>query len=424
MEKYESKEYIRSRKAYLFQALFEYLITLMVSNTFLSKLFISIGASDAVTGVVTSCTSLAFLMQLLLIFINDKIRNTKKTYLFFGTLSQFMLILVYLIPFLPAEQSLKVVLAITLFLVAYFMRMLVEPVLYRWANSYVSPNVLAEYSAKKEILSLIGGMIFSFAVGMIMDTFEADGKLIYGFLFIACTIFVNGTLNFICASAIKNEEKKKETKKSGGLKEIMQYTLHNKKFRTAVTYVSIAQIGIFMTSGFLNTFKINELMMSLGVIEIINIAASSIRALISVRFGKYSDKYGFNNGIELGCIIMGFSFLLTVFCNKASWWLIVIFTIVYGIGNAGISSNGINIVFKCVPNDYFVPAMAISRSIVGVCGFLASLVGGFILSYVQNNGNCIFGISVYGQQVLSVVSVVILIGAVIYNRFVVKKQFE
>ena len=66
--------------------------------------------------------------------------------------------------------------------------------------------------------------------------------------------------------------------------------------------------------------------------------------------------------------------------------------------------------------------MAIQNCISGVLGFCASLVGSLILSYIQKNGNMLFGISVYGQQVLSAISLIIVIGAIVYDRLVVEKQ--
>ena len=47
----------------------------------------------------------------------------------------------------------------------------------------------------------------------------------------------------------------------------------------------------------------------------------------------------------------------------------------------------------------------------------ASLVGGKILSAVQANGNMVLGIPVYGQQILSGISLVILCLGMLFRRF-------
>ena len=60
----------------------------------------------------------------------------------------------------------------------------------------------------------------------------------------------------------------------------------------------------------------------------------------------------------------------------------------------------------------------------GVCGFLASLVGGRILHTVQSGGNRLFGRAVYGQQAQSAVSLLLTAAAVVFDAAVVEKQKE
>ena len=72
--------------------------------------------------------------------------------------------------------------------------------------------------------------------------------------------------------------------------------------------------------------------------------------------------------------------------------------------------------------EYFVPACAIKNSIGGVCGFLASPLGARILSAVQENGNMVLGVPLYGQQLLSLLSFLVITAAVLYVHFVIEKQ--
>ena len=70
----------------------------------------------------------------------------------------------------------------------------------------------------------------------------------------------------------------------------------------------------------------------------------------------------------------------------------------------------------------FPKAMAIQNCISGVLGFCATLLGSYVLSHIQNNGNMLFGIPVYGQQVLSAISLIIVLCCIVYDRVVVEKQ--
>ena len=81
-----------------------------------------------------------------------------------------------------------------------------------------------------------------------------------------------------------------------------------------------------------------------------------------------------------------------------------------------------NILYSYADNDYISEALAIKNCIAGVVGFGAALVAGKLLSFVQQNGNSFFGVSMFGQQLLSGVSFVLALLAFAYVRFVLSKQ--
>ena len=82
----------------------------------------------------------------------------------------------------------------------------------------------------------------------------------------------------------------------------------------------------------------------------------------------------------------------------------------------------LNIAYSYVPKEYFVQASAIKNCVGGVCGFVVSIFAGMLLEHIQNNGNTFLGIPVYGQQVLSLISCLILIVAVLFTKLVMEKE--
>ena len=89
---------------------------------------------------------------------------------------------------------------------------------------------------------------------------------------------------------------------------------------------------------------------------------------------------------------------------------------------AGIHQNLNNITYSYVDSKYFVQASAIKNSIGGLCGFGASMLGSRILDAVQKNGNTLFGITVYGQQILSAISLAIVLMGIVFVNLVMEKQ--
>ncbi|MBR5518554.1 MAG: hypothetical protein IKV86_05950, partial [Clostridia bacterium] len=176
------------------------------------------------------------------------------------------------------------------------------------------------------------------------------------------------------------------------------------------------------TVGFLGIYKTKDLLLSVGFVQIINVIANLLRFALSKPFGRYSDRRSFAKGLELGFIISAVGFGFMIFATPSTWWCIVVYTISHAISMCGTNQNLFNITYSYVESEYFVQASAIKNSIGGLFGFGASILGSKILGYVQGNNNTLFGIHVYGQQVLSVISLVIIIGMIFFVHFVIAKQ--
>ena len=58
----------------------------------------------------------------------------------------------------------------------------------------------------------------------------------------------------------------------------------------------------------------------------------------------------------------------------------------------------------------------------GLFGFGASVAAGKLLAYIQERGNTFLGLQVYGQQVLSCISFIVVAVLLIYVQTVVQKQ--
>ena len=202
---YNSMEYKRSRTAYMAQCTFEYFISLLVADAFLAKLLTSLGISDSMVGIISSFISIAFIIQLMSIFLVRTKISSKKLVIFFDTLSQLFFMLMYVIPFIPVSLATKKVLVVVSILIAYAGKYLIISICYKWANSFVEPTKRASYSATKEIISLVTGIIFTAWIGYAIDRFEGAGNLNGAFLFIASAMLIINICNFICFLLIKKE---------------------------------------------------------------------------------------------------------------------------------------------------------------------------------------------------------------------------
>jgi Na+/melibiose symporter-like transporter len=295
--------------------------------------------------------------------------------------------------------------------------------IFKWANSYVDPHHRGSYSAGKEMLSLFAGMVVTLIIGYVMDLFTESGNIHGGFVFAAVSIFIFCVCDFICLWLI-DKENAIVTEKAPAVpfREVLKNTLGNRRFLYIVVLTVIWDIARYSIIGFVGTYRIGELAYTVGVVQLINIAGNGVRFLISKPFGRFSDRFTYAKGASLGMLLAAIGFATLIFTTPTTRYLIIAYTVFYSVSGAGTNQNLMNITYSYVDSKYFVQAAAIRGSISGVCGFLASLGTGKLLDVIQANGNTFLGIHVYGQQVLSAISLLLIVVAILFNRFVVGKQ--
>ncbi len=422
--KFNTPAYRRSRSAYRWEATFEYFVSLLVADAFLASLLKEIGLSDALIGIISSFITLAFLFQLFSIFIVQRIVNVKRFAIILHTLSNLLFMSLYLVPFLPFAFPYKRALVIVCVLAAYFGNYLVTSMIFKWANSYVDPRHRGSYSAGKEMLSLLAGIIMTLIIGFVMDKFTETGHLYGSFIFAACSIFVFCVCDFLCLMMIdkKNAIRPKEKAPTVPFREVLKNTLGNRRFVYIVILTAIWDMARYSTVGFLGIYRVSELALTVGVVQVINMAGNAFRFALSKPFGRLSDRISYAKGASLGMLLAAIGFAMLVFTTPSTRWLIIGYTVFYYVSEAGTNQNLMNVTYSYVDERYFVQATAIKNSIGGIFGFGASLLASRLLSFIQGNGNSIFGIHVYGQQVLALISLVITVVAILFVRLVIGKQ--
>ena len=222
----------------------------------------------------------------------------------------------YLIPFLPFSVEIKTALVFVCILLAYFSNYIITSVLFKWANSYVDPNTRGKFSAIREMVSLLSGIIFTLIVGFVVDRFEEVGNISGAFIFISAAIFILNAIDVISILLIKNEPIKTEKQSHLPLNDIYKNTLGNRNFVNVIIVMILWNVARYMTYGFLGTFKTNDLLLSVGAVQVINMIANLCRFSISIPFGKYSDKHSFASGLKLAYIIAAGAFAVNIFTNN------------------------------------------------------------------------------------------------------------
>ena len=413
------KDYKRGKLLYILEADIEYLISILVNGSFLATLTGSLGMSDSLTGIISSFISLGCLFQLLSVFLRRK--RMKSIVIVMSVINQILFLLLYVIPLSGAGKQVKNAMFVIAIFIAYIIYNFAHPKKINWLMSLVDDRHRGSFTANKEIISLISGMVFNFGIGAVIDYYAEKGELRIAFIIAAIVMLVLTVLHtltmvFVSEKEIPMGENKNLLKTAGEI-------ISNKNILKVTLVFILYNMANYTSIPFHGTYQINELGLSLKLVSLITISGSISRILFSKFWGRYADKRSFSNMIEKCFIILGIAYISYMFASPATGVIAVVsYTLFHGIAMAGINSALINLVFDFVAPDKRSDSLAICQAASGVVGFLATLIVSPLVTHIQNNSNSFLGIDIYAQQVLSVISLTCTVIAIIYVRTVLIKK--
>ncbi len=415
--------YRSSRVGNIISAALEYFISLLVIDSYLAKLTTDIGISDSVTGILTSFVSLGFGFQLFAIFLINK-TPVKRWVTTLTVINQLFFAFVFVIPFFEMSKTVKTVLFVAMLLLAHIILNVSSPAKIDWHMRLVDDDKRGRFTALKEIVSLLGGMIFSFVVGMVIDNCEADGNLHGAFIF--CAVGILGLMVIDTVVLLLMKEKPHEEIEEGEKVPVMKVVgqiLRDKKIFKVLLVSVIWYIALYSTIPFYGTYKIKELGFSMTFVSILSALNAVARSLASRPLGRYADKHSFARMLNICFIIVFVAYAINMFTVPANGKVFyTIYYMLYAIAMGGINSAGTNLIYDFVEPDKRVAALALQHTLAGFAGFFATIIVGFLVDYIQKSGNTFLGMNVYAQQVVSAIGAIVVILALIYLNTVVKKM--
>ena len=413
--------YKSSRVMYIIEAALEYFISIMVGGAYLAKLAEVLELSTKVTGILSAFTTLGCSFQIFAIFI-WKNNRVKRSVTILHTVNQLLFTFLYVIPVFEIPTEVKTAIFIVMILSAHIINNMVQSPKINWFMSLVDDTKRGRFTANKEIISLIGGMIFTFVMGNIIDSCEAAGKTGTSLVICGVTLAVLTVLH--TCTLIFSKEKEPEVKERIHTKDLLRQLIKDTGLLKVVGVSVLWSIAHSVTTPFLGSYQINkhELAFSMTFVSILSAIYAICRALASRPLGKYADKNSFVKMLNICFIVMAVAFTVNIFTVPSNGKILyTVYYVLYAVGMAGINSGGINLIYEYVPKEQRICALALKNTIQGIAGFLTTLLFGEVVDLIQENGNKLFGISMYAQQFLSAISVILIIGLIIYLNTVVRK---
>ena len=414
--------YKSSRTAYIFEAAFEYFVSVIIAGAFLAKLLTKAGISDSLTGIITSFVSLACVAQLFSVMLIRPTKPVKKWVTFLTIVKNFLFVGLYMLPMMEISQGLKTALVVVFILGGQLIANIAVPFKTNWLMSLVDNRDRGKFTATKEIVSLLGGMVFSYTMGAISDHYTDIGNDEMAFVICQITIIVLALLHLAMLIISKEPEREIVYKDKVKITDMLKSTFGNKTVRRLI-YLDVMWASFtYFSRSYFGIYEIKELGFSLTYVSVITIVSSFARIAFSKLFGKLADDTSWAKMMTICFGIAGIGFLVQSFTVPENGKVLyMIYSVLYFISMAGINGGLMNIVFDYTDETNRTSVLGIKTAVGGVCGFLATIVGGWLLDYIQKSGNMLFGLNVYAQQVLSFITFAGIVLIVFYMKFVIQK---
>ena len=410
--------YKSSRVLYIIEAALEYFVSIGVSSYYLALIASKIGIPDNITGILTSFVSLGCGFQILALFLAHK-RSVKRWVTVFHVISQLLFSFMYFVPLLPIPKGGQMAILIGALLLAQILHNAINSPKINWFMSLVDEHKRGRFTANKEIVSLLGGMVFSFTLGQVMDGFSESGKINTGF--VVCGVLLLFLTALHTLTLVLSKEKPKEESRRFSFGEVFSL-FKNKTILKVIGVFVLWNIANYISMSYMGTYQNNELGFDAVFASIITIVGSSVRALVSRPIGRFADKFSFCKMLYICFGMEALAFLTAAFITPANGKVMyIVFYVLYCIGCAGINSAVINLIYDYVGTYERIGALALVNTASGFAGFLSTLAVSPLVEYIQGNNNKIFGVSMYAQQLLPLFSLVVVGVILLYLVLVISR---
>ncbi|MBO5480962.1 MAG: MFS transporter [Clostridia bacterium] len=410
----------RTNLLYIIEAAVEYFISILVAGAYLATVTKALGVSDALTGILSAFVSLGQSFQLVALFFARQ-KRIKWTVTLMQLINQLCFAAVFFIPFFQGNVVAKIVVFVVLFLLGHALHNVAYPAKTNWFMSQVDDHNRGRFTATKEIVSLIGGMIFSLVMSFFMDELKASGNTQGAFLLCGIGIVALAVLH-ACTLIFSHEEKAEEREKITTVSNMLGGMLKDKNLRKVIFLPVLWHIAHYVATPFYGSYLIGELGWQLTFVSLLSALSAITRSSVSHPIGRYADKTSFTTMLNLCFTIAAAAFFVNIFTTpQTSPVTYTLYTILYAISMAGINSGEINLIYDFVEPERRVGALALKNFLAGTAGFLTTLLISPLVEFIQASGNQLFGIPVYAQQVMSVIACVLTVVTIVYLNLVLRK---
>lgn len=407
-----------TRIAYVIEAGFEYFVSLFVTGTMLGYLLDALGFSDAQQGIIATLASFTCGAQLFALALSG--RQKKRIATVGHIVNQGCFVILYLLPIFNLAPALKTVLLIVFLFLGHLLNNAINPTKIAWLMESVPDGSRGSFTAVKELVSLMGGIVVSLVFGRVADIFRDGNGMPTRSYYVICAIALLLMTLIHTATLVVCKEKTTVAAARVPIRKSVILLVRNKNLLKVMGVGIIWNVASALSASFYASYLREELAFSFTLIATLTTVGSICRIAASPLLGRFADKHSFATSMTVSFVVMAGAYLVAMFTQPETRWLYIAYICLHSVAMAGINSGDINLIYDYVGGEERAATLGVKNALGGISAFLTALMSGAILGAIQRAGGLrIFGITLYAQQFLSLLSFLAVLFLIFYMRRVI-----
>lgn len=388
----------------------------LTTGAFQTGFALWLGASNLAMGIAGAIPTIAALAQLAAAYVVEKRGERRLFTAWFSLASRIAWVPILLIPVVAPEPA-RLPLFLLLLLVSSILINVPAPAFTSWMADLVPPDHRGRYFGRRNMLAGLTATVVSLPAAWFLDLATKkhlfSNTVAFGTLFGIASVF--GVLSFVCL--LRQAEPPMRRTEGGaprGLRALIGFyrqPFRDAGYRRLLEFSGLFSLGQFIAAPFYTVYALRVLNLDYVWLQVFG-AISSLAALISMPvWGRLSDKFGAKPLLAIavaGTATLPLGWVVTS-CERPVLTLVMLIInhLLGGLFWAGVGLVSFNLLIASTPSEgksVYVGAMA---AVTGLIGGLAPVLGGVVVSALENVHLAVAGWNIGPYRTLFVINAII-----------------
>jgi len=374
--------YAREYRKYLTSAILDNANNKIASTTLMTAFAVYLGISDFWIGLYVVLDTITNIVQVFAAPLFSRIGQSKKVTLINYSIYRIASVSFAFIPFLSQDVNVRTILFFIPAIIYAITGELGYITFVNWRMSLLKKEDRGKFSSAKNAFKNTIIVLFSFLMGILLDSFKANGNELGGFLVLFCIVFTIAIIDIILRIFTYKPEIKQE---KINLKESISRPAKDKSFKRILLFCGLYRFAIGIGTVYLNLYILRYLNVNYLYYSILNIIISLSEALSGLYWAKKIVHRNWKNILIPMSILYIISFIsLIILKDNILIYILPIIYLMIGCGNSAYDLFDNIAIYENSLKGYETSYVTFERFIEGIVTAIIPILTSTLL---VNNGN-------------------------------------